>query len=121
MRRFAVLIVMLVLSCAFTMSAFADTASSTVSASESASNAPTPSPAPDEELGSGLKEHFSSGVGDVSSTADGALDDLANVDFGDYGSFMGQILVGIPSEIWAAILLMLLCMIVRVAVGILAG
>lgn len=124
MKKFIILLSMFVFASAFSMSAFAD--SETVSSSSSASNSSSESSAEssaydDVSLGNGLKDNLNSGVGNVSGSADSALDNLANTDFGSFGSFIGQALASIPTEIWAAFVLMILCMIVRVALSIMAG
>lgn len=120
MKKFIILLSMFVFASVFSMSAFADT--ETVSSSSSASNSSSESSAYDDvSLGNGLRDNLNSGVGNVSDSADSALDNLANTDFGSFGSFIGQALASIPTEIWAAFVLMILCMIVRVALSIMAG
>ena len=121
MKKFIILLSMFVFTSAFSMSAFAD--SETVSSSSSVSNSTSESSAEssaydDVSLGNGLRDNLNSGVGNVSGSADSALDNLANADF---GSFIGRALASIPAEIWAAFVLMILCMIVRVALSIMAG
>ena len=124
MKKFIILLSMFVFTSAFSMSAFAD--SETVSSSSSVSNSTSESSAEssaydDVSLGNGLRDNLNSGVGNVSGSADSALDNLANTDFGSFGSFIGRALASIPTEIWAAFVLMILCMIVRVALSIMAG
>lgn len=125
MRKFTILLCMFVFASALSMPAFADsdTASSSSSTSESAAESGAESSAYDDDvsLGNGLRDNLKSGVGSVSDSADSALDDLANTDFGGFGNFIGRALSSIPSEIWAAFVLMILCMIVRVALSIMAG
>ena len=122
MRKFTILLCMFVFASALSIPAFADsdTASST---SESIAESGAESGAYDDDvsLGNGLRDNLKSGVGSVSDSTDSALDDLANTDFGGFGNFIGRALFSIPSEIWAAFVLMILCMIVRVALSIMAG
>ena len=96
------------------------TSEPTVTPEPTASPSPTPTP-PDVTFGDSLNNHFGNGVGNVTDSADSALGDLSNVDFGGFGGFLGQMLASVPAEIWLAFLLMILCMIVRVALRIMSG
>ena len=134
MRKFTILLCMFVFASALSIPVFADseTAASSSSVSESTAESGAESGATstpenpgayddDVSLGNGLRDNLKSGVGSVSDSTDSALDDLANTDFGGFGNFIGRALSSIPSEIWAAFVLMILCMIVRVALSIMAG
>lgn len=129
MRKIAILLCMLIFVSTLSISAFAEEAASSdsVSSSEATSSASsdvTSEPGEynnDVSLGSGLKNHLKEGTSNVKDSKKAALDDLAGMDFGGFGSFMGQALASIPSEIWAAFALMILCMIVRAALALMAG
>ena len=128
MRKIAILLCMFIFVSTLSISAFAEAASSdTTSSSEATSSASsdvTSEPGEyntDVSLGGGLKNHLKDGASNVKDSKKAALDDLENMDYGGYGDFMGQALASIPSEIWAAFALMVLCMIVRAALALMAG